>query len=675
MKHKSLITILLASALLLQGCGTVTEPDPPKEPQKEEETEEFDPERIRPQDDFNGYVNAKALLEADITEHHGSTGSFEQIGDMVDDELDTIIENIVKGDRSSYAAGSNEQLIYDIYYQALEASTGGVFMDQEDIDSMFKTVEDIRNTASIDEFLDICGRIYSEWNVNPIFGTSIDTDMHDSASGSIWIRPFQCPTGQKLEDISLGGQMAQVVAMYFRTKLVDLGMGADEARQKSVADTKLIMDIALDTDLELLELISKDWGAAMQTAVYRSDKEIDVLCPNVGADGILRTIGIRSDMADGVYLWDEGQLSGIDSLLTEEHLNEWQDIAVMCYMKSIEDMLPKEYGGRSYLYSNDLLAKDMIKMLLPKELGEEYVKNYYDEDTVAAVVQITDAIVDEYIVMIDDCEWLSDEGKTAIAAKLDNMLYFIGADAPHKIKAEDAKLVGHSVYETKHNLNMRDYKDNMKVLKEGVERNGFEMMAPQTVNACYSPDMNSINITAAIMNAPFYSPDQSYWENLGGIGAVVGHEISHAFDNHGMMYDMNGNYDPSWIPEEDRKAFDEMASRIEEYYSEQRVLDIHPVDGELTLGENLADISGVDCILRLTKNNEQRKELLENYARIWASVMPKDDVLGRLYMDEHSPAKVRVNAVVALFDPFYEIYDVKEGDAMYIAPEDRVTRW
>ena len=177
------------------------------------------------------------------------------------------------------------------------------------------------------------------------------------------------------------------------------------------------------------------------------------------------------------------------------------------------------------------------------------------------------------------------------------------------------------------------------------------------------------------MNAPFYSPDQSYWENLGGIGAVVGHEISHAFDNHGMMYDMNGNYDPSWIPDEDRKAFDEMASHIEEYYSRQKILEIHPVDGELTLGENLADISGVDCILRLTKTNEERKELLENYARVWACVSQKDGALAQLYSDVHSPAITRVNAVVALFDPFYEIYDVKEGDAMYVAPEERVTRW
>ena len=110
-------------------------------------------------------------------------------------------------------------------------------------------------------------------------------------------------------------------------------------------------------------------------------------------------------------------------------------------------------------------------------------------------------------------------------------------------------------------------------------------------------------------------------------------------------------------------------------YSEKKILDVHPVDGELTLGENLADISGVDCILRLTQNNDQRKELFENYARIWASLTPKDSVLSQLYSDEHSPAIIRVNAVVPLFDQFYEIYDVKEGDAMYVAPEDRVTRW
>ena len=675
MKYKGLIPVILVSALFLNGCVTVTEPEQQKEQQKEEDIKALDPDSIRPQDDFNGYVNAKALLEADISEHRGSTGSFEQVSDKVDEELDTIIDDIVKGDRASYADGSNEQLIYDVYYQLLDASTGGIFMDQEDIDAMFRTVEDIRNTATIDEYLDICGTIYSEWNINPIFGTSIDTDMHDSASGSVWIRPFQCPTGHRLNDIGTGGAMTQVVAMYFRTRLVDLGTDAEEARQKSVADTKLIVEITLGTDLELLELISKDWGAAMQTAIYRSDKEIDELCPNVGAGGILRTMGISRDMADGVYLWDEGQLSMLDSLLTEEHLKEWQDIAIMCYMNSIGSMLPKEYGGDPVLYSNDVMAKYMVKNLLARELGEEYVKNYYDEETVAAVTQITDAIVDEYIMMIDDCEWLSDEGKKAITAKLKNMLYFIGADKPHKTDPKDAELVGHSVYDTHHRLNMRDYKDSIKLLREGVERNGFELMAPQTVNACYSPDMNSINITVAIMNAPFYSPKQSYWENLGGIGAVVGHEISHAFDDHGMMYDMNGNYDPSWIPEEDRKAFDEMASHIEKYYSDQRVLDIHPVDGKLTLGENLADISGVDCILRLTENNEQRKELFENYARIWASVMPKDSALEQLYMDEHSPSKVRVNAVVALFDPFYEIYDVKEGDAMYIAPQDRVTRW
>ena len=173
------------------------------------------------------------------------------------------------------------------------------------------------------------------------------------------------------------------------------------------------------------------------------------------------------------------------------------------------------------LYSNDEYAKEGVKYILAKELGEEYVKKYYDEEAVAEVTKITEAIVSEYVVMIADCDWLSAEGKTAIKAKLDNMMYFIGADEAHEIKASDAKLIGHSVYDTQHKLNIRDYEERMEMLSAGIERNGFEQMPPTMVNACYSPDMNSINITAAIMNEPFYSHDQSYWENLGGIGAVV----------------------------------------------------------------------------------------------------------------------------------------------------------
>ncbi|MCR5119713.1 MAG: M13 family metallopeptidase [Lachnospiraceae bacterium] len=677
MKRKSIAAILL-TLLLIPGCGEVTAEKTAEETVAAEtaaEEESFDPESIKPGDDYNGYINAKYLLDADLEKYKGRYGSFDVIAEKVDDRVDEIIEDIAKGNRDSYAPGSNEQLIYDVYQQVLEASTGGSFMNAEDIENMLATVDEIYSTSTIDEFLKVSGKLFAGWGVNPICGIDIDTDMRDSSSGSISLRPFSSPVGGSLKDICIGGQMGQSAAAQVKDVLTDLGMDIDEANERSIADVKLIIDIALSSDLELIESMGKDWSTALQTAKYKTNEELDKLCPNVGTDGILRSLGIEERLTKGVYLWDEGQLAAIDSLLTEKHLKEWQDIAVVCYKYSMTEYLSEEYGGTQVLYSNDKYAKDVVKYVLGREIGEEYVKRWYDSETVEEVTEITKAIVEEYKLMIKDCSWLSDKGKTAIRQKLDNMMYFIGAGDPHTIDPKDAGLIGHSVYETRYRLNMKKYEEQIEMLSSGVERNGFKMMNPQTVNACYSPDMNSINITLAIMDAPFYSKDQSYWQNLGGIGAVVGHEISHAFDNHGMMFDMNGNYSPDWIPEKDRKAFDEMAEHIEEYYSDMKILDIHPVDGELTLGENLADISGVDCILRLTKNNEQRKELFENYARIWAAITPKDEVLSQLYADVHSPDIIRVNAVVSLFDPFYEIYDVKPGDAMYVAPEDRVKRW
>ena len=672
---KRVAAMLLMTSVLLSGCGSAVPEEFMEEEQETDEEVILDPASIRPQDDFNGYVNAEYLMSVDLDEHSGSYGSFEAVQDMVDEQLEGIIEEILNGDRASYASGSNEQLIYDAYYQLLEASCGGEFMNEEDVSDMLATIERIQNTQTIEAFLELSGELYKTWNANPIFGLSVDSDMHNSSAGSIWLEPFSDPGGQKLKQICVGGRMGQTVAMYYRIALSDSGMNADEAKERSVATARMIIDIAQATDLDLIDRMEKDWSVAMQTAQYKTAAEVDAICPNVGMAGLLKTMGLPADAADGVYLWDAGQLAKIDSLLTEEHLKEWQDIALMAYRSSIGDLLTEDYGGHPVLYSNNKYALDGVKFILGKELGEEYTERYYDEQTVEAVCEITKQITEEYKVMIDECDWLSAEGKSAIRGKLDHMMYFIGADEPHTVDPKDAALIGHSVYDTQRRFNSRDYEERMDVLQNGVERNGFQNMAPMSVNACYSPDMNAINITPAIMNPPFYSPEQTDAENLGGIGAVVGHEISHAFDNHGMLFDSNGNYEPDWMPQEDRDAFDAMAAQIEEYYSRQMIMGIHPVDGELTLGENLADISGVDCILRLAKTNEERKELLENYARVWACVSQKDGALAQLYSDVHSPAITRVNAVVALFDPFYEIYDVKEGDAMYVAPEERVTRW
>ncbi len=673
MKLRKLVALALASAAVVSGCtASVT---PPVETAGTEAAEEvLDVSSIRAQDDFYGYVNASNLIEADI-ENDGSTGSFEQIDDLIDERLDGIIDEIKSADRDSFASGSNEQIIYDAYYQALDASTGGSPTNEEDIAYIDSMAASILNVSTIEEYLDICGTLYKEWGVNPLFGDRIDTDINNSASGSIIIVPFESPTGDELEDVVIGGYSAQSVASSIKFALITYDVDPGDAEQRSISDAQMIMDIAYATDFDTLETINEDWIETLHIMQFKTNDQIDELCPNIGISGIMRTYGLTDTPCDGVYIIDEEQLVAIDSMITEDNLECWKDIALMAFANAVADYLPEDYGGVPVLYSNDMYARTVIKMDFANQLGEEYVERYYDEQAVEEVTEMTHSLVNEYVDIINECEWLSEEGKVSIINKLNSMEYFIGADEPHAVDPLDADLIGNTLFQTIRNMNVRGYEEQIDKLTNGVERNGFVSMSPQTVNACYMPDMNSINITLGIMNDPFYSTQNDYWQNLGGIGAVVGHEISHAFDNIGMNYDMNGNYNPDWMPEEDREAFDQMAQHVSEYYSNQTILDIHNVDGELTLPENLADISGVECILRLADNNDQRQEILENYATIWASVSPKDSALELLYSDSHSPNITRVNAVVALFDCFYEIYDVQEGDGMYVAPEDRVTRW
>ena len=672
MRRSKAAASLLAFVVLLSGC---TMAPPVTEETEETSVEVCDFEGIRAQDDFYGFINAENLLTCDIEDTHGMGGPVSEIDIEISDRLEGIIHEIVNGDRDSYAPGSNEQLIYDYYYQALEASTGGSFASEDDIAYVNDVISGIRGVSTIDEYLTMCGDLYTNWGVDPIIGGGVDTDLANSSAGSVLLEPFSSPDGSPLENIVKGGTYAQVLASSIRTVLIDFGVDPEEAEQRSVADASLVLDIAYGTDIELIKALEEDFSESMNRALFRTNDEIDALCPNIGIDGFMKTLGMDGNPKDGVYIWDEGQLATIDSLLTDENLECWKDIAILRFVGAVVDYLPDELGGSEVLYENDYYAIRNVEQVLETELGEEYAERYLDEQTVEDVTNMAETIRDEYIVIISDCEWLSDEGKELIIAKLNNMLFFIGADEPHEVDPEDADLIGDTVFDTMHNINIRRYEDKIDKLTDGNERNGFIQMSPQTVNACYMPDINSINITLGIMSAPFYDRNNTYWQNLGGIGTVVGHEISHAFDNTGMLYDMYGNYAPDWIPECDRDAFDEMASHISDYYSGLTILDIHPVDGELTLGENLADISGVQCVLEIAENNEQRQQIFEQYALIWGYTMPKDSALDYLYLDVHSPNVIRVNAVVPLFDCFYEIYGVEEGDGMYVAPSDRVRRW
>ena len=198
----------------------------------------------------------------------------------------------------------------------------------------------------------------------------------------------------------------------------------------------------------------------------------------------------------------------------------------------------------------------------------------------------------------------------------------------------------------------------------------------QVFNACYNPSLNNINITCAITNAPFFDVNADYYTNLGGLGMVIAHEMGHAFDSNCIVFNSKGEYDPLWIPAADMDNLVARNEKAVKYFEDNfTVFGVYHVDGEQTLGENYADLGAMECITSIAKTKEDRMKLFENYAYIWCEMSTDEAIINQVAYDAHSPALIRVNAVLSTLDAFYETYGIKEGDGMYIAPEDRISRW
>jgi putative endopeptidase len=277
-----------------------------------------------------------------------------------------------------------------------------------------------------------------------------------------------------------------------------------------------------------------------------------------------------------------------------------------------------------------------------------------------------------YRELISGAEWLSAETRQGLLQKLEDIRFQKPGDADaSEIRVSD--VLGATALETACRLNCIRHQRELEKIGKPKDEDAL-LMPMQQMNACYSPD-NVFTVSVAILHAPYFDPKASYETNLGGIGMVMAHEIGHAFDSNGIKFTARGEYDPGWISEADREVLKERENQMIEYFDGYAIMDVYHVDGTLTLGENFADKGAMECLMNVVKGKKERENLFENYAKIWC--LWKEDAAGidQLLQDEHSPECVRVNAVLAATNAFYEVYGVKEGDGMYVAPERRAYRW
>jgi predicted metalloendopeptidase len=661
-RFKRMAALLMAVSVVLSGCAGV------ELPEDAEETEAVELPPARPQDDFFRYINEKELAEAEF--EYGAmsyTGGFKE--KMVEDQVKEIIAEVVSG--SGYEVGSEEYIIkraYDLFY-AYDFENAGV---PAELDALFHEIDEI---SSIEEFLEMDARLDKDYFVPNILNMAGDIDYLSAGTSILSFSQYSGIMDADFETLEETYGPLNSLKDMGSLILQQMGHEEEEADEIGTQFGYIAMDIYNDTDIDVIKEPMKHIYFSLLTP-----GEAQEIVTNVDLDKYLKDMGIDPKMVDRYGVYDKGQLAAVNAVITEENLEAlkcWKMTALANqYKRFIVYGYDKLEQYRNIDYKpKDELALDEVMMTFYDQTDPLYIDRYYSQAMDDALISMCDDIREGYRVLITNADWLSQSTRNGLLKKLDNIVYVTGSNVERTDPSVYKNLKGNDYFEFC--LSYKAIQADIALGRFGQPGDRTRVGMPmQQFNACYDPSLNNITITVAIMNKPFFDLTQDYYTNLGGLGMVIAHEMGHAFDSNCILFNQNGIYDPSWIASED---MDTLLARNEDakaYFENNfTVFGVYHVDGELTLGENYADLGAMECITSLARTQADREKLFTNFAKIWCEKRADSALLNQLEYDVHSPAVIRVNAMLSTIDAFYETYDVKEGDGMYIAPEDRISRW
>ncbi len=660
MKKKLLTWFLIAQSVMqLTGCGIAGQ---------------FG--GTRAQDDYYEYVNEELLesIELQATDAHWDW--FGELEVIADQEMDEIIRNLLE-DGASYEKGSSEQKIKDLY----ECVSNIQNREQTGLGPLKPHMESIRNAQNIEEYVDALARLSGEFGFSSIVGGySIMQDKMNSGRYAVYMLYADTLIGKEYMERE---DTQAYTAMYFdyvKAMLEEFGMTEEEAEHSADSIEVLLRDICTST------LNTEQMYDPSLTYNAYTMEELQQLYTNINVDQMLKTL--RIDGQDQYIVMDVGQAEKINSLLVEENLDALKDYSTFVMLNDTA-----KYGSKAFFelyesmehalygitegWGDEQNWMRLTQELLPWDFGTMYVEEHFSEEDKEDVERIIARILEEYKTIIRKQDWMSEETREKAICKLETMKVKIGY--PDQWPEEKDMMQVTPVSEG--GSLMSNLLTSMKVSVEyslqqlggEVDKTEWDIM-PQIVNAYYTPSNNEIVFPAAILQAPFYDHENSEGANLGGIGYVIAHEVSHAFDSNGALYDECGNYNVWWTDEE-METYQKLSRSIVDYYNNYEIMGVR-VNGELTLGENIADLGALACIVSVIGEDEEGlKDAFSQMAYNWACEDTAEYMLYLLRTDTHSPNKIRVNAVLSSCDEFYDVYGVKETDGMYVAPENRVGIW
>lgn len=623
-------------------------------------------------DDFYAAVNKDALDKLELKPGRVISGSLYDLQDDSTEKVNAIIkEAIEKGGKK----GSKEQKIADFYNNILDAET----RNKIGVAPIKQHLTDIDSVKNVKELAEVQTELIKNLCVAPFAAFSITTDFKDNTK---YVMCFGTMEPSMTKDFYASGTDAQKASYLKYLKTISEAAGED------ITDKEIEDFYNLEKALAEKSLSPEDENNIDIIYNAYTFDELQSLFSDIDLNKLLASLGLQKE--DKILVMDEGLTKEFAEIFTDENLETLKTAAKLSVLLNYGGALNteftdaanafnQEYLGVSGSYSDKELATINVASIMPDYIGEIYAEKYFSEDAKQNVLKMVNDIISVYKERINNLDWMSADTKKKAINKLDKMGIKIGYPDNYESQLDNAEIRSKADGGSYFDNILEIAKANMKYMSklQGTVPDKTEWgMYPYTVNACYSATENDITFPAAILQPPMYDVNASYEENLGAIGYIIAHEITHAFDNNGAKFDENGNA-ADWWTKEDYAEFEKRCEKMVYFYDRQEGIPGVPMNGRQTLSENVADQGAVQCITEVVSRleNPDYTKFYHSMANAWASTKTREMAKYLAGTDVHSEDKLRVNRVVVNCDEFYKAFGITEKDGMWVAPAERVKIW
>ena len=686
-----------AAALALTGCGGEKAADETANSSKTDATPveatveatgpelgawgvdtSFVDETVKAGDDFYRHVSGKWINTFEIPDEFSSYGSFTVLFERSEDRVKKIIEDAAAG---AAPAGSAEQKIGDYFAS---------FVDVDAINEkgLAPLAEDLAYIDSLETIEEVAAAMTRpELTANSLFGAFVGVDAKQPDRYIVYMT--QAGLGMPNRNYYLDEKFADKAVKY--KDYINTVLTLAEV-ENSAAKANAIH--SLETKIAQVH-----WEPAKRrnrdlTYNLKTKDELKAFAPSAPWDAMLESAGL-ADQTEFVLREDDA-LQSLAAILAETPVETWRAYLTFHLLRSNSGILPTAFDEANFAFFGTELRGTPKQRERWKRgvaavngaLGEAVGKVYVDKHFPASSkTQMEELVANLRLAMderLDTLPWMGEETKAQAHEKLEKFTPKIG----YPDKWEDyagLDVVRGDAYGNRKASEVWEWRDNIAKLGEPIDKTEWGMN-PQRVNAYYSPTRNEIVFPAAILQAPFFDPEADAAVNYGGIGAVIGHEIGHGFDDQGRKSDGDGRL-RDWWTETDAAEFQKLADKLGSQYGEYEPVKGFAVNPALTMGENIGDVGGLAMAYyayKLSLNGEEApvidgytgdQRFFMAWAQVWKRIVRDEALKNQIATDPHSPAQYRVNGVVRNMDAWYEAFNVQEGDALYLAPEDRVQIW